>query len=127
MLVVRAGLLIINFKINEMTELQFNEISKWQKETFGQATPLSKLAHLIQEIVELKDAINDEDHTINHEVIRKTKMEYADCFFLLFGSAAAYGMSYKDICDAIQKKFEINKKRKWGKPDENGVVNHVKE
>ena len=110
-----------------MTELQFIEISKWQKETFGQATPLSKLAHLAQEMVELKDAITNEDHTIDHEAIRKTKMEYADCFFLLFGSAAAYGMSYKDICDSIQKKFEINKRRKWGKPDENGVVNHLKE
>jgi len=109
-----------------MTEKQFNEISKWQKETFGQATPLSKLAHLIKEVVELKDAIQNEDHTIDHEAIRKTKMEYADCFFLLFGSAAAYGMSYEDICDAVQKKFEINKARKWGKPDVNGVVEHIK-
>ncbi len=109
-----------------MTEKQFNEISTWQKETFGQATPVSKLYHLVEEIVELKDAINNEDHTIDHEAIRNTKMEYADCFFLLFGSAASYGMSYKDICEAIQDKFEINKARKWGKPDKNGIVRHIK-
>lgn len=35
---------------SEMTEQQFNEISAWQKVTFGQATPLSKLAHLPSDI-----------------------------------------------------------------------------
>lgn len=115
-----------HFNSKIMTEQQFNEISKWQKETFGQATSLSKLAHLSQEVVELKDAINDEDHTIDHEKIRAVKMEFADCFLLLFGSAASYGMTYKDCIDAIQQKFEINKNRKWGKPDSNGVVNHIK-
>ncbi|HNQ42521.1 MAG TPA: DUF550 domain-containing protein [Saprospiraceae bacterium] len=101
-----------------MTEQQFNEISAWQKETFGQATPLSKLDHLAYELVELvKDLISNNPDR---------RLEYADCFFLLFGSASADGMSYQDICDAIQEKFEINKARKWGKPDENGVVNHIK-
>ena len=54
------------------------------------------------------------------------RLEYADCFFLLFGSAYSDGMSYEDICNAIQEKFEINKKREWGKPNINGVVNHLK-
>jgi len=102
-----------------MTEQQFNEISAWQKETFGQATPLSKLAHLAQEIPELSyDLVNNKP---------ERRLEFADCFFLLFGCAAADGMTYQDICDAIQEKFEINKARKWGKPDENGVVNHIKQ
>ncbi len=35
-------------------------------------------------------------------------------------------MRYQDICKAIQEKFEINKARKWGEPDANGVVNHIK-
>ncbi len=54
-------------------------------------------------------------------------MEFADCFILLFGSAASDGMTYDDIVDAINKKMEINLNRKWGKPDENGIVNHIKE
>jgi len=108
-----------------MTEQQFNEISAWQKETFGQATPLSKLAHLLEEIVELKDElINEKEHPTSTN-FNKVRMEFADCFFLIFGSAAAYGFSHQNICDAIQEKFEINKARKWGKPDENGVVKHV--
>jgi len=45
---------------------------------------------------------------------------------LLFGTAASDGMSYEDICEAIESKMQINFKRKWGKPDKNGVVNHIK-
>lgn len=108
-----------------MTEQQFYEITKWQEETFSKATPLSKIAHLAEELQELVHAIKDEDHTIDHEKIRAIKMEFADCFFLLFGAAAAYGMKYIDIIYAIQQKFEINKNRKWGTPDADGVVRHI--
>lgn len=100
-----------------MTEQQFNEISAWQKQTFGQATPLSKIAHLAEELQELVSDLKSNNP--------ERRLEFADCFFLLFGSAAADGMTYQDICQAIQEKFEINKARKWGKPDENGVVKHV--
>lgn len=109
-----------------MTELQFNEISKWQKETFGQATPFSKLAHLAQEMVELKDAMVNEKEKPTAANFNNVRMEYADCFILLFGSAASYGFSFENITDLIQEKFDINKNRKWGNPDENGVVNHIK-
>lgn len=102
-----------------MTKQQFEEITQWQKETFGKATSLSKLSHLEQEIQELADAIVDN--------LPDKKLEFADCFFLLFGAAAADGMTYDDICNAISEKFEINKKRKWGKPNADGVVNHIKE
>lgn len=100
-----------------MKEQQFIEISAWQKETFGHATAMSKIAHLADEIIELVHAIKTNDPG--------KRLEFADCFFLLFGAAAADGMSYEDICSAIQEKFEINKLRKWGEPDENGVVNHI--
>lgn len=101
-----------------MKKEQFEAITLWQKQTFGQATPLSKLAHLKQEIEELeKDIISGEP---------KRHLEYADCFFLLFGCAAADGLTYEAIISSIDEKFSINKDRKWGKPDENGVVNHIK-
>jgi len=104
-----------------MNKEQFEEITAWQKKTFGQATAFSKIEHLKQEIEELLYDLRKNAPSNN------VKMEFADCFFLLFGAAAAYGLSYKNICDAIQDKFEINKARKWGKPDANGVVNHIKE
>lgn len=102
-----------------MRKDQFEAIVAWQKETFGQATPMSKLAHLAQELQEL--------HSDLKEGSPKKRLEFADCFFLLFGCAAADGMTYEDICNAIAEKFEINKARKWGKPDADGVVNHIKE
>jgi hypothetical protein len=103
-----------------MTKEQFEAISEWQKETFGQATALSKIAHLKQEINELECELNQFNNPTG------TLMEFADCFILLFGSAASYGMNYEDICEAVNAKMNINIKRSWGEPDLNGVVNHIK-
>lgn len=97
----------------------FEEIKKWQEETFGEATPLSKISHLQHEVEELAY-----DVKYNHPTKR---LEFADCFLLLFGAAASDGMTYEDIEMCIREKFNINKQRKWGKPDANGVVNHIKE
>lgn len=102
-----------------MTEQLFNEITSWQKETFGLANAYSKVCHLEEEVKELKDDLVTQN--------TDRRLEFADCFFLLFGAAAADGMSYQDIQYAIKDKFEINKNRKWGTPQQNGVVNHIKE
>lgn len=48
-----------------MTEDQYVDINKWQKETFGQATSLSKLTHLTDEIEELKSDLK----TNNNDVV----------------------------------------------------------
>jgi len=101
-----------------MTEKQFNEITIWQDKTFPKANALSKIHHLKEEVGEL---IQDLE-TKNSE----RRLEFADCFLLLFGAANADGMSYTDCCNAISEKFEIIKNRKWGNPDENGVVKHIK-
>lgn len=87
-----------------MTEEQYEMISKWQKETFGAATSLSKIAHLKEELLELEDDIMD-----NKE---EKRLEFADCFILLFGAANSDGMSYEDICNAIEEKMKINMARK---------------
>jgi NTP pyrophosphatase (non-canonical NTP hydrolase) len=100
-----------------MTEAQFKFITQWQKQTFPGGTPLSKIAHLAKELEELVEDL----HSGNPE----RRFEFADCFLLLFGAAAADGMSFEDICRVIDEKMEINKKRKWGEPDENGVVEHI--
>ena len=101
-----------------MIKKQFTEITKWQKKTFGQATPLSKISHLGEELAELKhDLINNEP---------ERRLEFADCFILLFGAASADGMSYEDIISCINEKMAINYNRKWGVPKQNGVVNHIK-
>lgn len=101
-------------------------ITDWQDKTFGKATTFSKIAHLSEEIIELTNALQDVDHTFYHAKERSKKLEWADCFILLFGAAKSDGMSYQDILDCIDDKMVINKNRKWGEPKENGVVNHIK-
>jgi NTP pyrophosphatase (non-canonical NTP hydrolase) len=104
-----------------MIKKQFEKITIWQKETFGQVTALSKINHLLEEIEELKWALDSDDTDISVEE------EFADCFILLFGAAALHGYTFDSICKIIDAKMEINYKRKWGKPKENGVVNHIDE
>lgn len=101
-----------------MKQEQFKQIKQWQEETFPNANPLSKIAHLKEEILEVEEAISNN--------LPSKKSEYADCFLLLFGAAASDGLTYDDICQAIDDKMEINKSRKWGKPNKLGVVNHIK-
>lgn len=102
-----------------MEKEQFESIYSWQLETFGYVPALPKIFHLEQEVIELQH-----DLATNAEGKR---LEFADCFILLFGAAAADGMSFEDISKAINEKMEINRKRKWKKADENGVTNHVEE
>lgn len=101
-----------------MTKKQFESIIAWQKQTFPRSTTESKLGHLCEEIIELFAEIKMKGEK-KHE-------EFADCFILLFGAAAVDGMSYEDICKAIDDKMAINRSRKWGKPDAFGVVRHIK-
>lgn len=108
-----------------MTKEMFEWITKWQREKFTKATAVTAATHLTEEIKELGEALLNEDHTIDHERRRKVLMEYADCFLLLFGSASLYGLSYEDICKAINDKMEINKKRTWGQINEQGYVKHI--
>lgn len=103
-----------------MNKRQFDIVTTWQKKTFGNATALSCLNHLEQEIEELHVDL------IENAPEENIRMEFADCFILLYGAAARQGMSYEDISAAVWKKMGINFNRKWGKPDANGVVNHIK-
>ncbi len=104
-----------------MTEQQFNEITQWQNETFKTATTSSKINHLKEEIDELWLSVKFES------ALSEKRLEFADCFILLFGAAASDGMTYADIIEAIETKMAINRNRKWGKPNEQGYVKHIDE
>jgi hypothetical protein len=100
-----------------MTKEIFTEVTDWQKSTFPTASVLSKMHHLEEEV-----------HELIYDLVTNNKnrrLEFADCFLLLFGAAKADGMEYEDILNCIIEKFEICKSRKWGKPDENRVVKHL--
>lgn len=102
-----------------MSPSLFIRIKDWQNKTFPHATALSKVTHLAEEVKEL-----------HHDIATDAKdrrLEYADCFLLLFGAAASDGMSYADIMRCIEEKLVINKSRQWGTPDGSGVVRHIKQ
>ena len=99
-----------------MTKDLFTETINWQNNTFKQATALSKLAHLKEELQELRTDVENNS--------ADKRLEFADCFILLFGAAASAGMSYDDIQESIKEKMAINYQRKWGKPNEEGYVKH---
>jgi NTP pyrophosphatase (non-canonical NTP hydrolase) len=87
--------------------------------TFPDSTAASKFNHLAKEILELLAAMEDErcgDIDIADEI--------ADCMILLFDIAGSFGI---DALGQVLVKHKINLSRKWGKPDEFGVVEHIKE
>lgn len=109
------GKLII---IKKQNEQQFIEVTTWQKETFKKSDAISKIHHLKEEVNELLLDVSEKS--------KERRLEFADCFLLLYGAAYSDGMSYEDISKCIDEKLKICKERKWGIPDENGIVKHLK-
>jgi hypothetical protein len=100
-----------------MSYLDFNSLQKihgeWADKTFGIRTAIAPLHHLKKEVQEVIEQPND-------------ITEYADCFLLLMYSARLAGFNMDDLYYASFEKFMINQKRQWAKPDENGVVEHIR-
>lgn len=122
-------------EINKL-QLLMNDVRQWSDATFGYGKRTTAIVHhLKQEVVELILALNktyelgcDESVGVGElaRQIHETEIEYADCFMLLLDSAHHFGLSAENIVDLTREKLEINKKRKWGNPDENGVVEHIR-
>lgn len=89
----------------------FTDITAWQAVTFPHATPHSTTRHLLKEATELHADPTDAE-------------EMADVFLMLVAAANASGV---DLPAAIRAKLEKNKRRTWGAPDADGVVEHVAE
>ena len=96
-----------------------NDINNWQLRTFPTGSVEGKLRHLNSEIQEVFEAIH------NKESQEAIDMEFADCFILLIGAAAKYGLEASEILEVIDKKMKINKTRTWEKR-EDGLTHHIK-
>lgn len=100
--------------ISDLEKLQ-RDVGAWSDSVFGAGRhPSACLAHLAKEISELRACAFDE-------------MEYADCLILLIDSARMAGLSATDLIRAAFCKLKINRRRRWGKPDENGVIEHIRD
>ena len=89
-------------------------VGQWSDAQFGRGNIRSTLLHLKKEVNELIESPTDGE-------------EHADCLMLLIDAGRKAGFNMNTLFDAVQYKLEINKKRKWGKPDENGIVEHIRE
>lgn len=122
-----------------------DEVGEWAEKTFTQATDDSIRAHFAREVLELvgitvmEKAIRDtlEKHRVTTPSgetgvpfriysgeTRKlqTEEEIADCNMLLLHLCHRRQI---DLDEAMRQKFEINKVRRWGKPDAEGVCEHI--
>ncbi len=88
------------------------KLGEWADAQFGAGDQMRCLKHLRHEVGELIAAPYD-------------RMEYADCFMLLVDAYRRAGGNADDLIQASYEKLEICKKRKWGKPDAEGVIRHV--
>ena len=100
-----------------MTELgRFQiEAARWADKQFGVCRkPDGPVAHLVKEVQELRDHPYDD-------------MEYADCLMLILDAAHCAGIGADDLLSTAWEKLAINRDlRNWGKPDADGVVEHVR-
>lgn len=85
------------------------EINAWQREAFVHRTPHSIATHLLREAMELHQRPDALD-------------EAADVFMLLVGLTEG-----RDLVRAVREKLERNRRRIWGQPDADGVVEHIAE
>lgn len=99
-------------------EQLFKEINLWAEKTFPDQTVEGKLNHLRKEIDELDVEV------LNDMFSDNAKEELADCFILLFSVGYRMGLTLEDLITEMNKKLEINKKRKWGKINEKGYPSH---
>jgi len=95
----------------DIVKLQ-QEIGEWSEATFDDIGPTPKLHHLKKEVEEVLQAPLD-------------RVEYADCLILLLDAARKAGISADELLEVTYEKLQVNKRRLWGEPDENGVVHHV--
>lgn len=94
----------------------WDEQADWSRATFGPDSggPTGALAHLAKEVKECQEKPDD-------------IFEFADIMFLAFDSCRRAGFTYEQLLDAIWKKLEINKNRKWGPRVPGQPVEHIRE
>lgn len=100
-----------------------------QKEAKELTEALEKYISKVDALKE--DIVNNEVYELEAEELIELEenciKEAADCFMLLLDSMAHINCSAWTLVCATEIKLEENKKRKWGKPDINGVVEHIRD
>ncbi len=108
---------------DEKLEKALEEVLKWSNVTFPKADIKSVTNHLLLEMRELSEAPNDPGEMADVLMLSahlRQKLDILDKWVLVL--AKKHGI---DPTTAGLDKPEICKKRTWGDPDENGVIEHL--
>jgi hypothetical protein len=101
-------------------------ITKWCNAKFDAKGSMFMLHEFKRELIILIDLLNVAQKGCADSHIIDCMYKYAYCTSLLIGSALAFDMTIDTFIDFSYAKLEINKNRSWGKPDSNGVVEHIR-
>ena len=96
------------------------DVVAWANATFPQSSLGGKITHLEREVRELREAAT----TAWSPPPERLAEELADVFMILAHTAAFVGV---DLARAVAEKLAICKTRKWGNPDADGIVEHVRD
>jgi NTP pyrophosphatase (non-canonical NTP hydrolase) len=127
-----------NEQIERIQKLQ-DDITKWSDDTFGKYRSASPMAHHLrketEELINALTVLEEEGYTHSdisaigiQDLIQKNKrvlFELADCLTLIMDCASHAQINMNTLINAVEEKLKINKSRTWGKPDVNGVVEHI--
>lgn len=94
-------------------------VTDWSERTFPASTPESVYKHLKKEVRELGLAMKFKGKRRK----RNVGEESADCILLLLHLNRKLGNS---VYAEVEKKFGVNTRRKWGKPNKDGFQEHVR-
>lgn len=117
----------MNDKGLERMQILMDEIRAWSDLQFdnGIFRPSRSLAiskHLQREANELTVALEKYFESRCYEPVME---ELADVLILLLDVATHTGNDIEALVTAANNKMRINKKRKWGEPDAEGVIEHI--
>lgn len=108
-----------------------NQTSEWADQTFDngnfnryRSIPISY--HLQKESIELTESLSNYFKEPSIQNFADAKEELSDCMTLILDCSTHLGCNADELITACYNKLEKNKSREWGKPDKNGVVEHVK-
>lgn len=96
------------------------DLAMWSDQTFGAIDtrgPLPALHHLKREV----------DEAIAQPGGLEGLEEYADCLMILLDASRRAGFRLEQVVIAARHKLERNRQREWAEPDEDGVIEHVRE
>lgn len=112
-------------RVPSFAELVAEEIT-FSDQAFGPSRSyLGPLNHLRKEIEEVIAADN---LCLGEDPSNGSLMEFADCLLLLIDAYRLRhrGLPPEKLLVAAWNKIQINKRRDWGKPDNNGVIEHIR-